>query len=219
MIKKYYSLKSKVSDIGYSPQSEGLLCYDNNDLIMSSKVGMRPMRTEVMPPSYRVKFTDFFHPVRLSLRYGLLISDEVLDVFSRFNIPKIYSYKVDIANKRNKKTYNHIIFDETVYGDINLKKTVVSILNYTTKETRIVALSDLGLNPDMSRVGELCHIDGEVAPKMVSLSLKPEFELDLFSLGVFHTSCMVSERLKNAIEIAGVTGIKFIADDFVKVLE
>lgn len=151
------------------------------------------------------KLTDFLDFAPNLITCPFMISERVLNVFSKFHIQEYYSYPVTLYNKNNQLLDKYYLFCCPLlgYDVINFSKSVF----YTSrsefdKERKYISYKN----------AEEFMSEYVVGFKMEKLVLNNKFDssLDLFKtrLGEMY----ISEPLKEAIEILGFTGINMFDD-------
>lgn len=155
------------------------------------------------------KLTDSLYCFGLSGYNNFLVSPKFKDLLERHRLMG-HQFIESIVYGRKKTTYNYYFFHNS---DLRLpelvdyqKSTVYStewLNNNTRKPITLQNFEEYKYLMSLDKEAKMdYHLD------QIALSESFDHELDLFNLFPLDCNCYISERLKNAIEEAGITGVK-----------
>lgn len=210
---RYFSMtNSSKSDIGSTfPQSQAMGCgymYYAPNSLWNFPVDEFPdfePNLNCFILHQKAKWTDLISAV--TLNNGLLMSERLRAVFLNFKIDA-YKFYPAVVTKREKKMDYYLLFTISKRSlDINLQKSEFYLIDPTGEPLETVRFSTIEELGDYTRAA-VNKVNG-VRIKQVVFKNTFDKELDLFRFSVFNFNYIVSERLKQAIEAIGATGIKF----------
>ena len=155
-------------------------------------------------------FADFFS--------GITIDDNLLKFFTKWNSQEYRVFKLNLYKKVNKKIieindYNRLILIETVLKYIDYKQSsFIELEQFNFKLTKYEKIKHLAFNNFFDFENYISRTKFFPYKKDVQIDkikFLPEMNFDLFNLQGFRYGYMVSERLKEAIEQRGYTGMRF----------
>lgn len=155
------------------------------------------------------KLTDSLYCFGLSGYNNFLVSPKFKDLLERHHLMG-HQFIESIVFGRKKTTYNYYFFHNS---DLRLpelvdyqKSTFYStewLNNNTRKPITLQNFEEYKYLMSLDKEAKMdYHLD------QIALSESFDHELDLFNLFPLDCNCYISERLKNAIEEAGITGVK-----------
>lgn len=155
-----------------------------------------------------VKLLDRISTNQINSNFALVISDRLYNFLLKFKVGDFFAQKVLLTYDGNSLNEDYFL-----YIDKENKYDFIDFANSSFKVVSAIKKIDLDIKIDneniLTNTIEILH--DEAWHKKVSaqkLILKDNFNFDLFRLGVFG-GLYVSEKLKNAIEKNGFTGMEF----------
>ena len=158
----------------------------------------------------RAKCTDFVS--NIAVYFGFLVSEKVKTILDQYKLPDHRFYKASVIYKKKKYSnyyFLHIISDFSHF--IDYSKTQFYIENFRIE--RAVSVS--------SRA-ELWHIYktmgnlDDIVLNEYRFHRNFQIEYDMFYASFFDMKMYVSEKLKNALLQAGITGVDFFETQLIK---
>jgi len=221
MKNKFYALRQNLEETG-GIGSASLLIYEGSTIASPLYFTTNPSKIEIHNGlGRRAKLTDFIFPIRLLKIYTLLFSSKVKTLLSKFNLPQHYTTSLDVKKGAHQKEYCFFLFKESVYDYIRLDTIEIKRYNTKTRDWRNITNCGRYVQNVLVRgvFGYDDNIPGDIYSRITKLELKEGFDLDLFSVGNLLNTCIVSQRLKEAIEKNGVTGITFEKLEYISVAQ
>lgn len=217
---KYFRLECeyKKEIVGPYPQSEGMAeyyQYDSTNSIRNLNYDndFEP-NLDAIQLVKAAKLTDRLSVVVIGSLIGIIISKEVKSLLKNYELPKHQFFRAKVLNHQRQevkeKQYflfrilehqnQHINFDKSEFYIREWGGVDLGTIDITKAQDLEVSSMEMGLG-----VGQF------VTPRFITLY--PEAQFDIFSFRRF-AGFFVSERLKNAIEAAGLTGMRFEPPEF-----
>lgn len=212
---KYYRLENEYRKeiVGPYPQSEGMA--DDYNYQKENSVWNIYYDNPIVPDLDAIKLTkganltDMLSVVSISRMAGKIVSEKFRDLTLEFSLPQHQFYEAKVVDYKNSliTEKKYFLFRLLEYQNrcINFDRSEFFIYQRGVGEIdsiTIYGVEDLEKSPgdDGLGVGEF------IKPRFISLELEKTF--DIFSFRHI-AGFFVSERLKNAIESVGLTGMRF----------
>ncbi len=164
------------------------------------------------------KVTDFINGGFVS-QYGLVISEKVKAILTKFNLGKHQFYPLKI--KHNDLVYkNYFLFKTLSSADhfIDIKETNFykqRVMAFDAEDRMDVLFNNQSEIDDFIKENKKLDYDRRLGVYSKQIKINSNFpKLDFFYLKKFQNSAyssrpLISERLKNELEKNGITGVKF----------
>lgn len=210
---RYFSISNSTNpDIGSTfPQSQAMGCgykYNAPNSLRNFPVDEFPdfePNLNCFILHQKAKWTDLISAA--TLNNGLLMSERLRAVFLNFKIDA-YKFYPAVVTKREKKMDYYLLYTISKRSlDINLQKSEFYLVNHRGEPLETVRFSSIEELGDYTR--EAVNNVNYVRIKQVVFKKTFDKELDFFCFSIFNFNYIISERLKQAIEAIGATGIKF----------
>lgn len=217
---KYFSLENEYRKefVGSCPQSEGMADYYNyrkEDSVWNIYYD-NPIvpNLDAIKLVKDAKLTDMLSVEVISRMAGKIVSEKFKDQALEFSLPKHHFYEAKVVDYLNSPVIErkYFLFRLLEYQNqyINFDRSEFYIHRRGIGEIDSITIhrtEDLEKSPKEQGLG----VGQFIKPKFISL--RQEKALDIFSFRRI-AGFFVSERLKNAIESAGLTGMRFEEPDF-----
>lgn len=155
------------------------------------------------------KLTDVLDAVCIKKSFSMLCSKPFLMTLKRFKVSNYQCFSTTVSEKEMTHEYHFLHFFEDCDSYIDFKNSDFFIPPPSIKAN----------NPEEGRqsisIGSLEEY-GQLREEFISIGVKKlklinEIELDLFRVSIGKINFFISERLKNALLEAGLTGFSFYA--------
>jgi len=210
---EYFKLKSAIEDqiVGVYPQS--IKMTDDYFVRRSDSIWEMDIHSKI-PPNLdgiqlvkHARATDLLSVVPISPIFGLVISEEGKEVLQNFNAPPHRFFEVKVYDhQKNETQKNYFLFRLLDFQNESISFERSKFMVSTKEKIQTLAIRTAADLKNLSP--ELCM---DMYPKLISL--RSDFQFDIFyfdKIGGY----FVSERLKNAVESAGLTGMRFELPEF-----
>lgn len=207
---KYYTINwdDNLKNVGYHPQTElnkrvnTDFRYNHYDVEYNKFPNFIPnLELEL---HNKAKVTDYLNVFAIS--FGNVISKSFYDILKRLNLPSCNFYPIKVYHKGKLLEYywfHYIIEDFWKYLDKNKTKGII----YDDKdEYKVVSEIDLNYSPqEISIIDE--NLPWHQHMKWEKIVFKPDFpKYDVYETQTLEYRTVISERLLNALQEAGMTG-------------
>ena len=209
----YYTLETRCDDdvVGHALFQMDYI--NSNDAFKITPVEFVTIPLLKAKLNRRAKLTDVMDGGCIAA-CGLVISERMKQLFDQFNIiPQHKYYPIEVSSKSGVFSYYYLQLrnDEFVDKNIDFQKTTFYWSDlYLTETYGTVEVSSI---EDLRKQRRACpDINRFIKAKQVVASKDFDAGLDVFSLDFITANggLIISERLKNAIEANGLTGMHII---------
>jgi hypothetical protein len=152
----------------------------------------------------RAKLTDILSQAAISAD-GLLINEKVKTVFENFNLMNHIFFPVSIKTKDGVLNYYWLHLNESFISAIDYKNSTFCWTEYELEQDSVDIISFEDYIVKKKKNGIYWGVNGETI-KLLPNKFKDE--IDLFNLGPFDFTIYISDRLKEALEKANISGIE-----------
>jgi len=154
------------------------------------------------------KLTDSISSMRLNNK-GFILHNKLIDFLKGFRLKEFYKIPVELTYKRNCSNiidnYSLFIISESIFPYIDIANSSFFVTSIIEKYHKKIYLKSISSIDDFHSRKKQWHY----MIKYDKLVLKKGFDFDMFRIGHKMGGYYVSERLKDAIEKGGFTGLIF----------
>ena len=210
MSQNYYTISANYEECGDITPAR-LLVFEGNKRTSIPKFISTPTRIEMNGGLGRsAKLSDFIFP-GTNRRYEWMFSQKVLNILLEYNLPKYKTLELEVKKGTGRKMYTYFLLQETIYKYIIPDSVILKRLSRKTKTWEPVFKADSTYleNILLKSLGD----DGRMT-RIARMGLTDGFDLDFFTLSAFVDGAIISSRLKDAFQAAGLTGLSYDPVDF-----
>lgn len=209
----------------YNPKIVGNIESDQTDTIIGENASMayNSLKTFLFNEPYnapilstfllkkKAKLTDYISSCQVNYRSGHLISEKLLHFIQKFKISDYFAIPAEFTYDRNLieiiSGYYLFVIKNSIFSYVNFEKSrfkINSIMNDFQQSIVINSVTDIVEFRVSKNESEWHHkLDFE------KLVLMKDCNFDIFRIGEGMGGYYVSEKLKETIEEAGFTGMRF----------
>jgi len=215
----FYRLWARYSRPG--PYAEWDTC--NHDL--DSPVAQHNLRDDAFPDfqpefqpvllSRKSSLVDFVHATGVVGGTGLLVSEKALGVLEGKKLPPYQIYPLEVVHKEKRVENPRYFWMQILlidnYGWIDFARSGFSLKHHLDMDNNTGEPVEIGSERELKRLIEAKRADYHILASRITLNgvyARSPFDLFYFDwLGGLLSSCpIINDRLKSALENAGVTG-------------
>lgn len=160
---------------------------------------------------YGAKRTDWISGVNLS-NTSFLISERMYEILSKFRLAEHSMAPATLTHRAKSYLYYYGHLPSDMNQAVDYSRTVFHVGNYGGPYERFIFGTHEHFLEEKNKMQSLNRLSGSMqVARLVELHLAEHgIQVDFFRLTMVSTGLVVSDRLKQAIETAGLTGMDFI---------
>ncbi len=161
------------------------------------------LELEIHPEAIATNFLE-----RTDATFGMIIDSDIKNILGQFKLPPHHFYPIKVYHKGKLLTYfwfHHII--QNIWEYIDIDRSLIRIQNATNLNNKVVI--PLIKKEYLEQLHDYFFLDYEFNLMAEEIILNKNFEnLDLVDINFLYGDLLISHRLKDALEKAGLTGFE-----------